>query len=437
MSEFSHYDGKYVFSATGDCLIFQKISLYKENEFLKVRDIIKESDCAFTNFETIIRSKSDPPRYKRDPTAWMMSPAYVIDELKWMGFELFSLANNHSMDYSQGALIETLKHFKKSNVCFAGTGEILSEARRPCFYNTEKARLALIAINTGSEDGPASDPYGTVPGRPGVNPLRYEEEYILTPENFKKLKEIAENLELPGPIKKKLRFLNQTFKEGSRNDIKTTPYSQDVDGNLKSIQKAREFADLVFVAIHNHVKRRPGVSYFDDTLEYISPFLEEFSRKAIDSGADAILGTGTHTLNGIEIYKGKPIFYGLGNFISQSYQSNPKPYDWYEARGLIGEKDPDKKTVSLYPSLKGEAEKRRIRRLTTSVIAQVHFNNQKMTKTILYPIEIKKQYVQDGRPLLATGENGVEILERLARLSKEYGTNIEIIDDKGVIIGEK
>ncbi len=44
-------------------------------------------------------------------------------------------------------------------------------------------------------------------------------------------------------------------------------------------------------------------------------FLETFSRRCVDAGADAVIGHGPHELRGIEIYHGAPIFYSLGNFL--------------------------------------------------------------------------------------------------------------------------
>jgi poly-gamma-glutamate synthesis protein (capsule biosynthesis protein) len=41
----------------------------------------------------------------------------------------------------------------------------------------------------------------------------------------------------------------------------------------------------------------------------------DLARKLIDAGADIIMGHHPHVLQGIEIYKGKPIFYSLGNFV--------------------------------------------------------------------------------------------------------------------------
>jgi poly-gamma-glutamate synthesis protein (capsule biosynthesis protein) len=421
--------GTFTVVATGDSLIFQRLSVFSEPEFLRVREIIRSADIACTNFETVIRNERGFPRYKTDPTAWMMSPKYVLDELRWMGFNLFSLANNHSMDYSEEGLLENLKVFEEAGVAHAGTGRCLSEARAPAYLNTPKGRVALIAINTGGEDGPAGDPRGSLPGRPGLNPLRFTTTIFLEKYEFEQLTEICRKLRLPEPKDNTINFLDIKVVLGEKCDIHTIPYKPDLDGNLRSISEARRNADYVFVSIHNHIKRRPGETYFDDTIEYIAEFVETFSRAAIEAGADAVLGHGTHCLNGIEIYKGHPIFYGLGNFISQSYQSNPKPYDWYEARGLHEIMYPDEIKISV-PVLSLAAEERMMRRLTTSVVAKIIFEDKRIKEILLYPIEIPKKQFQGGRPFLATDSSAEEILKRLSRLSEEYGTKIFV--EKGV-----
>jgi len=433
MPDSSSDQDKFTLVATGDCLIFQKISIFNEPEFLKVKDIIEQGDVSFTNFETITPNGKGHPRYKRDPTTWMTSPPCVLDGLLWMGFNLFSLANNHSMDYSEGGLLETLRVFKEKGVACSGTGKVLSEARAPCYLDTEKARVALVTINTGDSDGPAGDPYGTVPGRPGVNPLRYETVHFLEKEDYDKLVDIAGKLGLPASGEGRLNFLGNIFVVGEKGDITTTPYGPDVEGNLESIRKAKKYSDYVFVAIHNHIKSRPGAHYFDDTIEHVSSFVEDFSRQAVDAGADAVLGTGTHTLNGIEIYKGCPIFYGLGNFIAQNYQSNPKPYDWHEARGLINVEDPDDQPSSLYADLDEEAAKRSTRRLSSSVVAKIEYIEGKAEQLTLFPIDIPRVKNQDGRPLLTSGGSAEEILTRLVSLSSGYGTTIKIEGDRGMM----
>jgi len=434
MSKNERESGEFTLVTTGDSLIYQKLSIFDEPEFLKVCEIIKSADAAFSNFETLIRNDKGFPRYKTDPTAWMTSPCFVLGELKWMGFSLFSLANNHSMDYSEGGLLENLRVFEESGVTHAGTGRNLSEARAPAYLNTPKARVALIACNTRGEDGPAGETWRSVPGRPGLNPLRSTTTLYLEKPDFDRLAEISRKLDLPEPKEGRLSFLGHKFEVGDKADMHTAPYKPDFDGNLRSISEARRNADFVFVSVHNHDKRRPGETYFDDKIEYIAGFVETFSRAAIDAGADAVLGHGTHCLNGIEIYKGHPIFYGLGNFISQSYQSNPKPYDWYEARGLHEKTYPDERPAATTHPILSVAEERRARRSTTSVVAKIVFDNRKPAQIMLYPIELLRQQLQGGRPLLASGSSAEEILNRLSRLSADYGTKIAIEQGIGKVV---
>ena len=432
--------------AAGDSMVFERLSVFKEQGFLRVREILKKTDIAFTNFETIMRDGKGFPRYKVDPTVWLSSPSFALDELRWMGFNLFSVANNHSLDYSEEGLIENLRIFEESGVTFAGVGRNLSAARAPAYLDTPNARIGLVAMNTRSEDGPAGENWGRVQGRPGVNPMRFTTVKFLKKEDFDKLAEISRKLGLPKAREGKLNFLGlrelrsiDLFEMGEQATIRTHPFGPDLRGNLRSISEARKSSDFVFVSIHNHEKLRPGEDYFDDTIEYVAEFVEIFSRATIDAGADAVLGHGTHVLNGIEIYKGSPIFYGLGNFISQSYRAVPQPYDYYEARDLHEQGFQTENIVDVRPTfdrsapLTEDAEKRRTRRLNTSIVAQVTFCNRKAAEIKLYPIELLTNEMQKGRPMLASERSADEILTRLSRLSSKYGTKIAVDNGVGTI----
>ena len=57
-------------------------------------------------------------------------------------------------------------------------------------------------------------------------------------------------------------------------------------------------------------------------------------KKCIDAGATTYIIHGPHQLRGIDIYKGRPIFYSLGNFIFQNETIDPMPADYYEKYGL-------------------------------------------------------------------------------------------------------
>src|SRR5690606_1254936 len=71
-------------------------------------------------------------------------------------------------------------------------------------------------------------------------------------------------------------------------------------------------ADWVVVSIHAHEAATPA------DRSQPAQFVVEFAHAMIDAGADIVVGHGHHQLRGIEVYKGKPIFYSLGNFIFEN-----------------------------------------------------------------------------------------------------------------------
>jgi Bacterial capsule synthesis protein PGA_cap len=77
--------------------------------------------------------------------------------------------------------------------------------------------------------------------------------------------------------------------------------SKDLADNLTSVREAAAKADLVVFSIHAHEQGR---------------WLTDLAHRIIDAGADVFFAHGPHRMLGIEIYKDKPIFYGLGDFVS-------------------------------------------------------------------------------------------------------------------------
>lgn len=74
--------------------------------------------------------------------------------------------------------------------------------------------------------------------------------------------------------------------------------------NYYQIQEARNEADYVLVIVHGGI----------EGYQFPTPRMQETYRFFIDAGADAIVNHHQHCYSGYEVYKGKPIFYGLGNF---------------------------------------------------------------------------------------------------------------------------
>ncbi len=91
---------------------------------------------------------------------------------------------------------------------------------------------------------------------------------------------------------------------------------------VRWIEEARGLADLVLVSLHAHEQL--------GSKEVPAEFMGSFARAMIDAGADLVVGHGPHLLRGLELYKGKPIFYSLGNFIGQNELVAKIPADGYD-----------------------------------------------------------------------------------------------------------
>jgi len=143
-------------------------------------------------------------------------------------------------------------------------------------------------------------------------------------------------------------------------------------------------------------------------------------------------------MRGIEIYKGKPIFYSLGNFVFQSTLIRRQPGDLFDLWGLSSEKT----TVELY-------EKREAPPAVffddpsywESFVAEVDYKDGALAEVRLIPImldydakkPLAEQRTTAGVPRLAKGKESKKIIDDLKRLSKLYGTEIEYRDGVGVI----
>src|SRR5260370_35333521 len=88
-----------------------------------------------------------------------------------------------------------------------------------------------------------------------------------------------------------------------------------MDGSMPSSRVGKQNSDFLVVAIHCHQNSFSYQAYSHDNST--PDFLIELAHKAIDNGADVFVGHGVHTLRGVEIYKGKPIFYGVASFLQQ------------------------------------------------------------------------------------------------------------------------
>jgi poly-gamma-glutamate capsule biosynthesis protein CapA/YwtB (metallophosphatase superfamily) len=347
-----------------------------------IQDLLK-GDVVFTNFEAAIAEKGEAVHEGRG----FLTPPEALDALASFGFNLLSLSGNHAFDLKATGILNTMREADSRKIVHAGTGSNLAEAAAPGYLHTPKGTIALIASASGliTAGGSATG------DRPGVNELRIEAGG----------KENEATADLPG----------------ARANIPNQADSQRI---LQSIRDARQHADLVIVYQHNHVfaNRSFATIFTEGMQERLSPndWLRKWAHAEVDAGADIIVMHGAPLLHGVEIYHGRPIFYDLGNFI---YNLPPtltyidEPMSW--------------ESVVAYVQFEGKS-------LRSISFRPIVMNNVGEGQPDAHNPYANNQFLDTrGLPSPATGARAGYILERLADLSKPFGTTIEIKGDTAEI----
>lgn len=427
----------------GETMLSRRLSVYDERDYLAAVDLSRASDVAFTNLETTVRRPDEGyPAFTRGTP--MTTPPALVEDLKWMGFNLVSTANNHAGDYGTDGILATVRHLRSAGLAFAGSGANLAEALAPGYLDTPAGRVALIAVTSQFKPGEqAAEQRPDAAGRPGVAPLRYTTSYTVDEAAFAALERVGNNLgfaqdatrartsfyseaEMPKDDTERLTFLGSSFHRGTEFQQSTRVNKVDADGCLRSIQEARRQADWVIFSLHNHEYNGQGRLTARSKIEMEQPadFIVEFSRAAIDAGADVVAGHGMHVTLGIEVYRGRPIFYSLGNHVFQNDTVTVFPAEAYTRFGLGHDATPadflDARSgngTRSYPAFREHWE---------GFAAICKFQNRRLAELKLVPLDLGfgRPRAQLGRPVIGTGEVAERALDRVARLSRHYGTEI-------------
>lgn len=427
---------KTTFIATGDAFMTRRLPEGGYPGFDKVRDIIAQHEVRFNNLEFTAHDQEGYPSAFSGGT-WAMAEPEILDDLKKFGFNLYNTANNHSMDYSHGGLLATLEHMRERDMLAAGTGENLFYASAPAYLDTSNARVAMMGVTANFHDSDiAGNQCLNMSGRPGVNGLRVDTTYTVEKQYYDALQEVADKTmmnaaeqrsiklgyKLPLP-EGKLNFGGKTFLLGDETATHTAPNPKDMARMEDHIREARRQADYVLVSVHSHQSR--GI----DTTEP-AEFLVEFAHRCIDAGADAILGHGPHELRGIEIYKDKPIFYSLGNFIFQTDTVRLQPAEAYENKKLpVGSMVGELMDFRSRNGTRGYCVQENIWR---SIMAGFTAEDGQITEIKLYPIDMHMGWKRSRVGWPTVPENN-EVLDYLAKLCEPYGTKLDIVDGVATI----
>jgi poly-gamma-glutamate synthesis protein (capsule biosynthesis protein) len=218
------------------------------------------------------------------------------------------------------------------------------------------------------------------------------------------------------PAPTPLELFGSTFREAPTAVVTTEADPDDIKAITAQVARARAEADLVLVTIHAHEN--------GPSREEPAAFLQPFARACIDAGADLFLGHGPHVLRGIELYKGRPIFYSLGNFFFEAETIEQIPEEIYENCG-IGSLSPS----NFFHKVMDRMFEQDV--FWEGIVPRLCFENGRLTEAILYPVDLGRhdRGTQRGTPALARGAVAARILQRQAALAREFGTHVEVATD--------
>ncbi len=225
-----------------------------ETVFDKVNAELRKADIRFGGLESSLSERGAPVQGKiimrHHPS---MIAAYLAG-----GFEVVAFASNHCLDYGMEPFLDTLELLDRHQIRYVGAGRNIAEARKPAIIEKKGTRVGFLSYLLLVPLG-----WGAHPARAGIAPIREDALY--------------------GPP-----YVNE----------------EDLEAMIQDIERTRPNVDVLVASYHWGASQSRTLTISQQAV----------ARAAIDAGADLVIGRHPHILQGIEVYKGKAIFYALGNF---------------------------------------------------------------------------------------------------------------------------
>jgi len=237
--------------------------------FALVRDKLRGADLAFCQLEVNLTERGVRlPQVRHTHRARASTAAALADA----GFSVVSFAGNHCLDWGPDGLFDTVDHLRAAQLEVVGVGKDIEQARRPVIVTSHGVRVGFLAYSSILPSH-----YWAESNRPGCAPMRAHTLY--------------EPIEPDQP--------------GTPPRVHTYAHRADLEALRSDIAALKREVDRVIVSLHWGIHFVPAV---------LADYQREVGYAAIDAGADAILGHHAHILKGAEVFRGKPLFYCLGNF---------------------------------------------------------------------------------------------------------------------------
>jgi poly-gamma-glutamate capsule biosynthesis protein CapA/YwtB (metallophosphatase superfamily) len=348
--------------------------------FSDVGKMLSEVDILFANLES---PYSDSPEMALTAPLMLAPRMHNLNAYARAGFDVMSMANNHIVDAGHAAMLGTRSCLRRQGIVTCGAGENLVDASRPAVLEREGVKVGFLGYSSVFPHG-----YQARSTVPGLAPLRaynhfHEGEYYA-----------------PGYLPR----------------IETIPDPGDHQRLEGDIAALRQEVNLVVTSLHWGDHLRPFV---------LTDHERRTARLCIDRGADLVLGHHHHSLRGIEWYKGKPIFYGLGHFV----------FDFRllitnELKAYFEEVDPESHAIfprEGWPLLPMHPDTR------LTLLGWAQMAGDRVTQVGFVPCRLRP----DGRvvPVSPDSSEGMEVLAYVNRCNTSQKLNGRLLSDGAPRVG--
>lgn len=421
----------FTFAAVGDLLEVRPLMPLGDTAFLRVDRIIRGADVAFGNDEMPLVDVANPTIYPQAENGGsnIYGVPRVAADFKAQGFTMVSRANNHSTDWGVQGMNMTDASLDAVEIMHAGTGRDEAAARAARFIETPWGRISLAATTSTFEGNePAGPPFGDVAGRPGASVIHTAQTIVVdraTLDGLKRYYSDPAYHEDDTVGADSITVYGQPYAVGAKPGIRYEMDQHDLASILRAVRQGSATSNFLVFSVHCH----ESASGIDNDVPQ-GDFLRVLAHDALDAGADVFVGHGPHQVGPVEIYKGKPIFYSLGNYVFQlNLAENVYPELWSELR-----MDPTRFTDAdlMNHFLQHYFSQSKF---WQSVAVLLTYRHGVVATVRLYPLDLgqDRPATLRGVPSLAPRGEAEAILKHIEALSAPYGTRIQIEDGVGLI----
>jgi poly-gamma-glutamate capsule biosynthesis protein CapA/YwtB (metallophosphatase superfamily) len=256
--------------------------------FTKIGSVMKQADVRFSNLECCFYQ---PAGARSLSDEGFFAPPAIAEALRGLGIDAVGTANN--VNYGADAITSSLRALDELRIAHTGSGPNAAAAHEPAIVTANGVKVGFLQRTsvywpTGHEAGEHS---------PGVAALRGHTAYRVPAH---KTRAEMPPMNRPGVPPEVITWADRDYLKRLAADI----------------EKLRDQCDIVVASHHWGLK--------EDVLDYMT----EIAHTAIDAGAHVVVGHGPHYSLPVEVYNGRPIFYGLGSFSFHTGHGGLKHGDW-------------------------------------------------------------------------------------------------------------